>query len=366
MAPPASPFRPPHCPNPTCDFHRDSTGWKFKKKGFYQRRIAPTRIQRYRCARCARCFSEQTFSPDYWLKRPDVLASLFHPLVACAGHRQIARSLAVSPTTVTRQVLRLGRHCQLLHEILRPRTLPTEPLVVDGFRSFEHSQYHPTDFHLAVGARTHFFYGFTVSELRRSGSMRPAQKQHRARLEQRLGRPDPRAAERDVAALLTLLAPPPGGSLVVHSDDHRAYPRAFRRLSGVTVSHRVTLARQIRTPRNPLFPVNLLDGLIRHSSANHKRETIAFSKRRQAAAARLWIFLVWRNYVKSWSERRRDPPPGLHLGCIPQRLTLATLLCRRLFPSRIPLPEPWRRQYLGRVVTRAIPNNRFHQLRYAA
>jgi hypothetical protein len=37
------------------------------------------------------------------------------------------------------------------------------------------------------------------------------------------------------------------------------------------------------TAQNPLFPVNLADLLLRHSSANHKRETIAFSKRRQGA-----------------------------------------------------------------------------------
>jgi transposase-like protein len=365
MSPAVAAFRPPHCPNPACDFHRDARSWKFRKKGFFHRRLSPQLVQRYRCSHCGRSFSTQTFSPSYWLKRPDVLVALFHPLVACAGHRQIARGLGVSPTTVTHQVLRLGRHCQLLHEALRPREPIAEPLVVDGFRSFEHSQYHPNDFHVAVGARTHFFYGFTVSELRRGGSMRPGQRRHRVRLERRFGRPDPRATEKDLAALLSILAPSEG-ELVVHSDDHRAYPRAFQRLSGVSVSHAVTSARRIRTPRNPLFPVNLLDGLIRHSSANHKRETIAFSKRRQAAAARLWVFLVWRNYVKSWSERRRDPPPGQRIGCIARRLTPDEILRRRLFPSRIPLPRVWRQQYEGRVVTRAIPNNRFHELRYAS
>ena len=365
MRPDVSAFTPPHCPNPACDFHLDSRVWKFKRKGFFFRRFSPSRVQRYRCSHCGRSFSTQTFSPSYWLKRPDILAALFHPLVACAGHRQIARGLGVSPTTVTHQVLRLGRHCQLLHESLRPREPLAEPLVVDGFRSFEHSQYHPSDFHVAVGARTHFFYGFTVSELRRSGSMRLGQRRHRARLEERFGRPDPRATEKDLGALLAILAPGEG-ELVVHSDDHRAYPRAFRRLSGVAVSHAVTPSRRLRTPRNPLFPVNLLDGLIRHSSANHKRETIAFSKRRQAAAARMWVFLVWRNYVKSWSERRRDRPPGQRIGCIETRLTLGEILRERLFPSRIPLPGPWRKQYEGRVVTRAIPNNRFHQLRYAS
>ena len=56
--------------------------------------------------------------------------------------------------------------------------------------------------------------------------------------------------------------------------------------------------------------MNLLDLLIRHSSANHKRETIAFSKRRQSAAERLFVLVVWRNYLKSFSERKRDATPA--------------------------------------------------------
>jgi hypothetical protein len=51
------------------------------------------------------------------------------------------------------------------------------------------------------------------------------------------------------------------------------------------VTHRTISSRALRDTRNPLFAINLLDLLIRHSGANHKRETIAFSKRRQSASS---------------------------------------------------------------------------------
>jgi ATP-dependent Lon protease len=48
-----------------------------------------------------------------------------------------------------------------------------------------------------VGADSHFFYAFTDSELRRKGAMTAAQRERRAALEHRYGRPDPRSIERE-------------------------------------------------------------------------------------------------------------------------------------------------------------------------
>lgn len=92
----------------------------------------------------------------------------------------------------------------------------------------------------------------------------------------------------------------------LYSDEHQDYPRALRRLASLSVVHHTTSSRAARTSRNPLFAVNLLDLLVRHGGSNHKRETIGFSKRRQSAIERLWVLLAWRNYVKSFSERKRD------------------------------------------------------------
>jgi transposase-like protein len=129
---------PLFCPNAACRFHTDSRGWRFKKKGFFSRGTAPHRVQRYRCSQCLRSFSSQTFALTYWLRRPDLPRRIFRRLLSCSAYRQIARDLGVSPTTVLRQVERLGRHCLLFHERLRPKQALGEPLVVDGFESFGH------------------------------------------------------------------------------------------------------------------------------------------------------------------------------------------------------------------------------------
>ena len=241
----------------------------------------------------------------------------------------------------------------------------SESLVVDGFETFEFSQYTPVHFHTAVGADSHYVYGFTDSELRRKGRMTARQQQRRAQLELRFGRPDPRSIEREMAALVALVAPA-GAALAILSDDHPAYPRAFARLRDRAIAHATTRSTVPRTPHNPLFPVNLLDLLIRHSSANHKRETIAFSKRRQSAADRLFVLAVWRNYVKPFSERRRDATPAQRLGILGRKLTVDEVLAERLFPQRVGLPARWEPYYWRLTPTRRIPNGRRHALRYAA
>jgi hypothetical protein len=313
---------------------------------------------------CSRSFSDQTFSHTYWLKRPDLPRALFLRLLACSGYRQIARDLGLSPTTVLRQTARLGRHCFLFHERLRPRHAPAEPLVVDGFESFEFSQYTPIHFHTASGGQSHYFYGFTDSELRRKGRMTPGQRARREELEARFGRPDPRSIELEMAHLLELVVPV-GASAQISSDEHPAYLRALRRLPDRRFAHTVTPSKAPRTPGNPLFAANLLDLLIRHSSANHKRETIAFSKRRQSAAERLAALLVWRNYIKSFSERRRDATPAMRLGLLAAPLSVDQVLSERLFVTRIGLPERLAIYYFGRTSTRRIPHGRVHSLRYA-
>jgi len=120
-----------------------------------------------------------------------------------------------------------------------------------------------------------------------------------------------------------------------------------------------------RTTQNPLFPVNQADLLLRHSSANHKRETIAFSKRRQGALYRLAIFVVWRNYIKSRSENRRDAPPAKVLGLIKKRLSVKQVLKTRIFPHRAKLSGWLSECYFGRIETRAIEKCVHHQARYA-
>ncbi len=80
----------------------------------------------------------------------------------------------------------------------------------------------------------------------------------------------------------------------VSSDDHHAYRRSINRMAGQVINQVIT-GKDHRGRNNRLWEVNLLDLLTRHCGANRKRETIAWSKRRQASAERLAILLTRRN-----------------------------------------------------------------------
>jgi transposase-like protein len=362
----AAGFVPPWCPNQRCPFHGDTTAsWHWVRAGFYPRQASPRRIQRFRCEHCGRYFSAQTFRSDYWLKRPGLLPETFHALTHCTGYRQLARKHGGSPQTFMRHAERLGRHCQLFHERWRPRGGIRESLALDGLRTFEYSQYHPSEYHVVVGRDSHFVYGFTHSELRRSGTMTRRQERRRAELERRLGRPDPRSVEREVARVLGIVAAG-SGRLELHTDEHAAYPRALRRLTRLEVTHHPLSSRAARTTRNPLFASNLFDGLVRHSCANQKRETIAFSKRASGGIGRMWVMVVWRNHVKWFSERRPGRTPAMRAGVCERRWSVSEILEWRLFPKRIGLPEAWADHYWGRVTARQYPPRMARVLKYAA
>jgi hypothetical protein len=128
----------------------------------------------------------------------------------------------------------------------------------------------------------------------------------------------------------------------------------------------VTSSLERRTRSNPLFPVNLADLLIRHASANHRRETIAFSKRRQGALERLAVFTVWRNCIKRRQENGPRESAAVGLGYLKRLLNWRDVLRRRRFPRRVDLPQPWKDYYWRRIKTAALGSHQTtHSLRYA-
>jgi len=356
-------FVPPSCPNPACSFHCSGEGWSFIKIGFFTRKhCKPQLIQRYRCRHCRRCFSTQTFDFTYWLHKPELTHRIFHGILSCSALRQVALEKKVSPSTIQNHVSRLGRHCLLFQHGHQPEV--REPVALDGFESFEYSQYFPFHFNVLAGQASHFFFGFTDSPLRRKGRMTIRQRHRRGKLEARHGRPDPKAIEKAVAELLRLTLPA-GAKVTLHTDDHPAYPRAFKALPGLQIQHHVTASTDPRVPENPLFPANLLDLVIRHCSANHKRETIAFSKRLQGAIERLLMLQVWRNFMRPFSVRKRGPTPAQRAGAMAERLSEKALLSRRLFPTHVELPALLVKYYWREVRTAALGVNRRHCLKYA-
>jgi len=338
-------------------------GWRFKRKGYFLRRTRPHRIRRFTCLECGRTFSSQTFSTTYWQKRPDLDVRILMMTVGCMANRQIARALNAAPSTIDRHISRLGRHCMLLHmRLLKGKPSPAE-VAFDGFETFELSQYHPFHHNIAVEPANGFLLYHTDSPMRRKGRMTEAQKRRRAQLEADFGRPDPKAVQKGIHDLLEFVTRGRKWS-IGRSDQHPAYQRAIRTLP-CRLHHETTSSTARRDRHNPLWEINLTDLMIRHSVAAHKRETIAWVKRRQSSSERLSIFMVWRNLMKRRWEKGKAVSSGMLKGVTDRIWSPFDVLRRRLFRTRIHLPATWDRYYRRMVMTIGLGPQRHHSLTYA-
>jgi transposase-like protein len=372
-------FRPGFCPWPDCSDHRETHhGYRFFRHGHY--RTARRRVPRFRCAACRRSFSRQSFATSYYLKRPELLLPVAAGLVAGSAHRQIARSLGCAGSTVTRLSARLGRHALLLQalalEDLEEGLI--EAIAADHFETFEFSQDCPFGVLTLVGRDSWFVYGLDPAPHARSGKVTPFQAERlatRPRIPRRGGY---RGSFHRGLDLLVALGRP-GMPLVLSCDGkgpyveaHRAHPARDRIRLDV---HPNPLRGPKGAPRSPqarardraLYVVDQLHGLLRHTRADHKRETIAFGRRLNAILERLFIAMVWRNFIKGRSERRPDPDtPAMRVRLTDRPWTWQRVLSRRLFPRRIKLTPVLRDLYRRDWETPVLPINRPHRLRHAA
>ncbi len=374
------PFRPPHCPWPRCDA-ASRAPFRYLRHGTYTRRGDGRSIPRFRCRCCRRTFSRQTFSTTYYLKRPELLVPTAAGLVAGSAHRQLARSLACAPSTITRLAPRLGRHALLTMARARARLgPPAEPLVYDDFETFFGAQDFAVGLGTAIGQRSWFIYDVEQALHHRPGLRTAAQKRRWLSRLRHLHHPPPRAHARALTRVLDRLLPAtaPARRLTLVSDDHPAYRRAVadhpRRARIHHRAHRNPPRRTRGAPRSraavrrdrALFPADQLHALIRHSQAHHRRETIAFGRRLNGLLERLFLLMVWRNFVKRRSERRpRAPTPAMVLGLARRPRRWEQVLARRLFPHRVGLAGSWKKVYRRDLVSPSVGRNHRHRLRNA-
>ena len=104
-------FEPTACPNPTC-VHARPAGSPGREDRFYRRkgsfrRSGDRRVARFQCRHCGKHFSEQTFSPDYREKKPEITVLVERLAGEGHGARSTARLLGVNRKTVTRRLRRL-------------------------------------------------------------------------------------------------------------------------------------------------------------------------------------------------------------------------------------------------------------------
>jgi hypothetical protein len=112
--------------------------------------------------------------------------------------------------------------------------------------------------------------------------------------------------------------------------------------------------------------IDALHGLIRHTCAHHRRESIAFGRRTNAVVERIFLTIVWRNFVKKVTERRPErTTAAMRVGLTTEQWSWERVLALRLFPSRIQMPPGWMKVYRREWLTTSIGPNTLHRLKYA-
>jgi transposase-like protein len=359
---PREQFQPPHCPWRHCPQHQlrsPYARYRYKRNGTYRRQRDARRIARFICGACGRSFSSQSFSVTYYSKRPELIRPTAQALCAGSAHRQIARSLGCNPSTITRISAKLGRHCLLLQALaLEHLTGIDEPIVLDHFETFVSSQLDALGLATPIGHDSWFVYGIDPAPHRRGGRLTPGQAR-KLKLRSR-----PLAARGGVRqsftrvfdALEPILAP--GERLWLHTDGHPAGPPALaaHRLADRT-THRIfpnPKRGPKGSPRSPearirdeaMFAVDVFHRLWRHSQAHHRRETIAFPRRINAAVERGFVMAIWRNFVKWRSERRPDRrTPAMLKGLASKPWSWRRVLAKRLFPAHVAMSAAWAKVY---------------------
>ena len=347
----------PFCPNPRCRLHLEHPGprW-FRTKGTYRTRAFGL-VRRFRCRSCGKTFSSQTFSVDYFAKRRVDYFDLLDRHASSESLRALSRNLRLSCGTVQNRLDRLARQGIALHAHLRRFADPKESVCVDGLVSWDVSQFFPNEITISITSGSRFVLDVSHATRRRSGTRTTLQKERAAVLYPRVSF-EQGAVGRTFRDILDGLAEDRaargGFPLVLITDEKKEYQQAFvrhRLYLNQDETHRI-VHRRIhsslpRTFANPLFASNYLDREIRKDQANHRRETVCFSRNVSNGMSRLLCYLVHHNYRKRYridgkvSERRSHgeeagiPKPAIENA-------LERMVRRRAFLTRIRMPESQR------------------------
>ncbi len=352
------------CPNPTCEWHQQApnAAW-YHAAGFHATKAFGL-VPRFKCLSCGKTFSTQTFSIDYYAKKAIDYDQLLLRHASSESGRALARSLGVSCGTVANRIDRLARQAAEAQAKLRVLADPSEAVCVDGFVSFDVSQFFPSEITISVTAGSRLVLDLSHATMRRSGTMTAAQRR-RAGLLYADFEFERGAVTRTFSDILDSLAserlPGPRRPLVLVTDEKREYSNAlhahglFTRQDGERrVAHLTVNSKLPRSYANPLFASNYVDREIRKDQANHHRETTCFTRNVSNGMERLLCYLVQHNWRKRYLIKARvadarvhGEAAGIEAGLI--RAAMASMLRERVFLSRIALPKTleriWRKDF---------------------
>lgn len=339
------------CPNPQCEYHQEAPAGErwYREKGKYYTKSRGI-IKRYLCKACGKSFSSQTYHTSYFLKKPERFEEVLSRLVGGESLRAMSRAMGCSISLLSNRIDRLGRQGLALHSRFLKKQQRCEDICIDGFVSFDRSQYFPSEIPIAVGADSQFIIDASHCNRRRSGKQTPEQSAKSKVLyaSTRMEKGGIMRSFREVLDTALGVQPPEQyRPFILRTDEKPDYARVIYshpQFIYQTESNRFVFWRTPswlpRNHTNPLFSSNYTEREIRKDQANHHRESVCFNRDSANGMMRLWTYLVWHNYLKPYRINcKHGKQPTSHAAArgisIPFKADFLKLwFCDRCFFSR--------------------------------
>ena len=265
------------------------------RAGYFKRKSDCRFIQRFRCRKCRRYFSNATGRPAFGQNKRQINNRLSRYLCSSVSLRRAAILLNVSRTTIDRKFRFLGEQARIKLRESNLKHPPVEVVEFDDQETFEHTKCKPLSISLAVDARTRRILGFEVSKMPANGPLANIAKKkygHR-KDERRLGR----------ARLFQTLAPLVQANAKFKSDQNPHYPPDVRRAfpHAVHETHkgrRSAIVGQGELKKigfDPLFSLNHTCAMTRANMNRLARKTWCTTKLPERLADHFAIYAVFHN-----------------------------------------------------------------------
>lgn len=310
-------FEPPCCPHALCP-SQAAGGFTYRLRGSFQRALDQRIVQRYSCNVCKRFFSDQTFRLDYRLRRPELTERAFGLFASKVTHRQSARLLRCARGTVQHRLELLGRHCRDFQALQRRRLKGalSPQLALDELETYETDRrLKPLTVPVLLHEPSWFVLDVQVAPLASRGGLAP---QHAERKQALVEREGPRksgstaAVRQCLANVAELLQPEAAGML--RTDQKKTYVGLKKKLLPERVTHVQVSSKEPRGLENPLFRINRTLAMLRDGVSRLVRRTWAASKKREQLEKHLWVWIVFRNYVRRMINRSAGQSAASALG----------------------------------------------------
>jgi hypothetical protein len=290
-------------------------------------------VQRFRCHHCGRRFSTQSFRADRRLRKTWLCTQVVSMLCAKVSLRRVAEVLGVRRPTVERRLDRYGRHAQQLHEALLERAgargkEALREVVLDELETFATDRTAcPLTVPVLVQPQSYFVVHVGVAPLPARGGLT---EENEARKQARAAREGVRRSGSDAAVERGLRVwakhCPRGASPTLVSDEKPSYARLFGEVFGGRGDHTRVSSKRRRDTANPLFAVNMTLAMMRDGIGRLVRRSWGHSRDESRLARHLWLWVLFRNYVRELSRRVRHTTSAQALGIVDRRFSLAEVL----------------------------------------